>query len=60
MSIAAACWYFATLAGLTGVRYARPGVVHAAALWLTFNTVLLGVPVTRTLAQRYAGERRAS
>jgi len=60
VSLAAAGWYLATLAGLTGVVHARPGVVHAAALWLTFNTALLGAAVTRTLAQRYAGERRAS
>lgn len=60
VSLAAAGWYLATMTGLTAMTYARPGVVHAAALWLTFNTALLGAAVTRTVAQRYAGERRAS
>lgn len=60
LSLAAAIWYLGTLAHLTGVTYPRPGVVHAAAAWLMVNTALLAAAITRTVAQRFAGERRAS
>ncbi|MBW3603795.1 MAG: glycosyltransferase [Actinobacteria bacterium] len=59
-SLGSAAWYAATLTGLTPITYDPPAVAHAAAFWLAGNTVLLSVAIVRTMAQRFARERRAS
>jgi cellulose synthase (UDP-forming) len=60
LSVAAAGWFAATLAGRTPLRYGEFPLVAGAAVWLCINAVFVGVAVARIRALRYGAERRGS
>jgi cellulose synthase (UDP-forming) len=60
LSVAAAGWFAATLAGRTPLHYGVPIAAFAACGWLVFNLVLLVAAVARIRTLRFGAERRAS
>jgi cellulose synthase (UDP-forming) len=60
VSIAAAVWFVATIAGRTPLRSGVPAAAFAAAGWLVFNLALVAAAIARIRAIRYGAERRAS
>jgi len=56
----AACWYAATVAGLTPLTYQIPWVAHGAAFWLAVNAFILAAAIRRIRHQRFGAERRAA
>jgi cellulose synthase (UDP-forming) len=60
ISVAAAGWFAATLAGRTPLHYGELALVLGAAVWLVINAVFASVAVARIRALRYGAERRGS
>ncbi|MGV8973370.1 MAG: glycosyltransferase [Rhodoglobus sp.] len=58
LSVIAAGWYLATLAGLTPTRYAVPWVAHGTAFWLVVNACFLTAAQRRIRQMRFASNRR--
>jgi cellulose synthase (UDP-forming) len=56
----ALAWYALTLADLTVMTYAIPGVAHGAAFWAVANGSLMLLTITRIHSARFADDRRDS
>jgi hypothetical protein len=60
LAVVALCWFGLVISGSGPMSYAFPGAMIGTAGFLAVNVILLAVAVRRIVAQRFAGERRAS